>query len=131
MPSPSFVRVCARISTFKPSGEPPQGFCLVVDGQLEKWFLTASLTHAHLPNLVVLKSGPLPTLGSSGGGGGSWIGSWHRLKLTTAGSTVTGNVDGKVVGSVTNSTYTHGMVALGSGWHEAYYDNFSVTATGG
>eukprot|EP01052_Picozoa_sp_SAG31_P021201 SAG31_NODE_1627_length_7705_cov_5.310939_6_plen_424_part_00 len=56
LPSPSFVRLCGRISTFKPSGEPPQGFCLVVDVQ-GKWYLTTSLAHAHLPNLSVLASG--------------------------------------------------------------------------
>ena len=123
MPGPSFVRVCARITAFKPSGEPPQGFCFVVDGGLGKWFITASLTHAHLPNLVVLASGPLEQ------GSGPWMKTWHRLKLSTVGATVTGSVDGKVVGSAHNTTYTHGMVALGSGWHEAFYDNFSVTAT--
>ena len=93
----------------------------MVDGLLGKWFLTASLSHAHLPNLEVLASGPLEQ--------GTWIKHWHRLKLSPVGATVTGSVDGKVVGSVHNATYTHGMVALGSGWHEAFYDNFTVTAT--
>jgi len=59
-----------------------------------------------------------------------YIGTWHTLKLELVGKQVTGTVDGKVVGTVTdtNATYTHGMVAIGSGWHIAYFDNFTVNA---
>lgn len=40
VPAPAFVRVCGRISTFQPHGQPPQGYCLVVDNNLD-WFLVA------------------------------------------------------------------------------------------
>lgn len=59
-----------------------------------------------------------------------YIGTWHTLKLELVGKQVTGTVDGVVVGTVadTHATYTHGMVAIGSGWHLAYFDNFTVDA---
>ena len=38
-------------------------------------------------------------------------------------------VDGVQVGTVVNGTLGHGMVALGSGFHSAYFDNFTVNAT--
>ena len=51
--------------------------------------------------------------------------------MAVVGNVVSGSVDGNVVGSVTDTkgTYAYGMVAVGSGWHVAYYDNFSVSAT--
>ena len=59
-----------------------------------------------------------------------YIGTWHTLKLELVGKQVTGTVDGVVVGTVadTNVTYTLGMVAIGSGWHLAYFSNFTVDA---
>ena len=58
---------------------------------------------------------------------------WHTLQLDLVGTKVTGTVDGKMVGQVNdiNATFTHGMVAVGSGWHVAYFDNFSVAAKPG
>ena len=132
MPGSSFVQVCARISVFKPSGEPPQGYCLVVDAD-DTWWLTFGLPHHHLPNLVVLASGPLEQetgrVESHGGDDGRGGGKWRRLRLDVIGDTVTGMVDGVQVGSVVNATLGHGMVAVGSGWHLAYFDNFTVNAT--
>jgi hypothetical protein len=135
-PAASFVRVCARISTFQPNGEPPQGYCLIVDGT-GAWFLTKGGSgpnpqHRDVP--VVLASGPLvgSAIGDAHGpapGSANVVGTWHTLRLTVHGTTVSGLVDGKQVGSVRDSTFTHGMVAVGSGWHEACFDDFVVTAT--
>jgi hypothetical protein len=123
IPCGSFVRACARISTFKPNGEPPQGYCLIVDCQA-KWFLTlAGKAVGDRDAPIVLKSGQLA------GTPRSYVGSWHRLRLDVRGTTVTGWVDGIQVGSVQNGTLTHGMAAIGSGWHVAFFDNFTVNAT--
>ena len=128
MPAPAFARVCARISTFKPNGEPPQGYCLIVDGG-GKWYLAAGgKADGYRDRPTLLASGTVP-----GKKNGPFIGSWHRLRLDVVGSVLTGSVDGTLVGSTTdaNATFTHGMVAIGSGWHVAYFDNFAVNTTHG
>ena len=124
--SASFTRVCARISVFSPHGAPPQGYCLIVGGD-GKWFLTAGGRRG--PGwselIAVVASGTLP------GAAALYTGRWHRLQLDVIGNTLTGTVDGKVAGVYTDeqSRFTHGMVAIGSGWHVAYFDNFTVNAT--
>ena len=124
MPAAQSVKVCARISTFKPDGEPPQGYCLVLDST-GAWFLVAGGKAGPSSDLwTVLASGK--TKGGAKGAGG-----WHKLQLKVAGSTLTGTVDGETVGSTTDASnrFAHGMIAIGSGWHEAAFDNFSVSAT--
>jgi hypothetical protein len=55
---------------------------------------------------------------------------WHTLRISFSGSTIEGSIDGKVVvrrediGSAALPQL--GMVALGSGWHPAYFGSFSV-----
>ena len=51
---------------------------------------------------------------------------WHTLSLEVAGDSITASVDGKKVASVTDAKFQHGMVAVGSGWHLAYFDDFSI-----
>jgi Ricin-type beta-trefoil lectin domain/Concanavalin A-like lectin/glucanases superfamily len=57
---------------------------------------------------------------------------WHNLALTFNGSSITAAIDGKTVGSVTDSTYTSGMIGLGtSGYQTDQFDNLSVTPVSG
>ena len=51
------------------------------------------------------------------------------MRLDVIDDIITATVDGVQVGTVVNGTLTHGMVALGSGFHSAYFDNFTVNAT--
>jgi hypothetical protein len=59
-------------------------------------------------------------------------GSWHRLSMTLAGSTVTGFLDGHPVGSASDGSYTSGQAGIEAGafsqtWPQVQYSNLSVT----
>merc|ERR1711957_27239 len=54
--------------------------------------------------------------------------SWVSMELNVVGTRVIGTVDGHVVGTVDDDTFHKGMVAVGSGWNEAYFDDFGVSA---
>ena len=58
-------------------------------------------------------------------------GTWLELKLDVKGTTITGSIADAVVGTAINSVFSHGMVAIGSGWHEAAFDDLSLSATEG
>ena len=52
---------------------------------------------------------------------------WRTLTLEMVGSTITPSVDGKSLGSHSDpSGPKHGMAAVGSGWHVAYFDDFAL-----
>jgi hypothetical protein len=78
-------------------------------------------------NFTTLKSGTTAALGTN---------RWHSVALTMQGSTITAKVDGRVLGSVTDSTYAHGRAGLGtvdsvdatavSGYETQQFDAFSV-----
>ncbi|HMD85390.1 MAG TPA: family 16 glycoside hydrolase [Terriglobia bacterium] len=51
---------------------------------------------------------------------------WHHLELSFQGSVIQASIDGVAVAKVNDSTYTHGMAAMGSGWNVAEFDNFEV-----
>ena len=146
-----------RISTFSNHGRPPAGYCLIVDGN-GSWFLSnggkaygtrdqpyllasgklpaaspaasPAVLPAGLPNSVASTATAAAVQEGAAVAATPYISTWHTLKLELVGKQVTGTVDGVVVGTVadTNATYTHGMVAIGSGWHLAYFDNFTVDA---
>ena len=99
---------------------------MIVDSN-QSWFLSnGGKAYGTRDMPYVLASGSLPKSTASVGG------AWHTLQLDLVGTKVTGTVDGKVVGQVNDAkaTFTHGMVAVGSGWHAAYFDNFTVSAKG-
>jgi hypothetical protein len=54
--------------------------------------------------------------------------SWHTLSLTFTGSSITALVDGKLVGSATDTTYPAGNAGIAtSKWNSAQFDNLSVS----
>ena len=53
-------------------------------------------------------------------------GEWHELALSFVGSTITAKLDGAVLSTVTDATTTFGNVAVGSGWHAAWFDDVVV-----
>jgi O-glycosyl hydrolase len=74
---------------------------------------------------AVLKSGTVAALGTN---------KWHTLALSMQGSTLTASIDGKTVGSATDSSYTYGPAGLDTGaftntWPVVQFRNFSVTGT--
>jgi hypothetical protein len=72
--------------------------------------------------VTTLASGTVAALGT---------GTWHHLALTLNGSAISGAIDGTTVGTVTDSTFTDGMIGLGvDGYQTDQFDNLSVTPAG-
>lgn len=90
----------------------PSGFILLVD-QDGAWELDSAKFKAPVVKLAAGKV-PFP------------IGKWHHLSLRFNGSTIEASIDGAAVTHVTDTGHTHGMVAIGSGWNKAQFDNFTV-----
>jgi hypothetical protein len=53
-------------------------------------------------------------------------GYWHRLALDVRGSWITAMVDGHPPATVSDNSFSSGMIALNSAWGEAYFDNFTI-----
>jgi O-glycosyl hydrolase len=72
---------------------------------------------------TTLASGSTTALGAN---------TWHHLSLAFAGSTITAALDGRTLGSATDSAYRNGMVGLGvNGYQTDEFDNLSVTPAAG
>ena len=72
--------------------------------------------------LTTLASGTVSALGT---------GTWHHLALTLNGNSISAAIDGTTVGTVTDSTYSSGMIGLGvDGYQTDQFDNLSVSAAG-
>ena len=54
-------------------------------------------------------------------------GEWHRFALTFHGNVISATLDGTQLASVGDDAHAHGMVALGTGWNKAQFDNLAVT----
>lgn len=69
---------------------------------------------------VVLRSGTVASLG---------INQWHNLALTFSGATITAQIDGVTVATVSDATWSKGQVGIGTSQATlAQFDNLSVTA---
>ncbi|MFJ2582876.1 ricin-type beta-trefoil lectin domain protein [Kitasatospora aureofaciens] len=69
-------------------------------------------------NFTTLASGTTTALGT---------GSWHSLALTLQDTTLSATVDGVVVGSATDGSYTNGQAGLGvTGYRTEQFDNFAL-----
>ena len=54
--------------------------------------------------------------------------SWHTAAVILQGSTISAELDGRLIGAVTDSQFTYGNAGVGTaGWSNAEFDNFSVT----
>jgi len=51
---------------------------------------------------------------------------WNRLALEFRGDLIRASVNGQPVADIQDATYSQGLVGLGSGWHEAEFDNLNV-----
>ena len=67
-----------------------------------------------------------PTTTLASGSASFPLNTWHHLGLSFKGSAITASIDGKIVARVSDTTHVHGMVAIGSGWNRAEFDNFQV-----
>lgn len=69
---------------------------------------------------------------ASGSLGSFGTNTWHNLKLSFVGTTITAYIDGTQVGSATDSTYSVGMIGIGvGGWYVGQFDNLQICTTGG
>jgi hypothetical protein len=116
---PTYVQLCGRVTGY--SGFTRQtvpGYCMRVNAD-GSWAITAG------PKLGVVASGALAP-------GGGWSPSAPtKYALALNGNLVTALVGGVPVGSYTDDdlTYAVGLVALGSGYHYAVFDSFSVASS--
>ena len=73
-----------------------------------------------------------PTTLASGTVSAPGTGTWQHLALTFSGATITAAINGTTVATVTDSTYSTGMVGFGtSGYQTDQFDNLSVTPAAG
>ncbi|WP_228122264.1 ricin-type beta-trefoil lectin domain protein [Saccharothrix syringae] len=101
--------------------------CLLCSGGLNAYYLRVSDTGAWsiLRNntseqWTTLRSGTVAALGTN---------RWHSLALGFSGSTITATVDGAVVGTATDATWSAGQVGFATGEGQtARFDNLRVVA---
>jgi hypothetical protein len=51
---------------------------------------------------------------------------WHALRLSAKGTAIAAAVDGAQVWAGDDATFANGQVAIGSGYHQAAFDDFAV-----
>lgn len=91
----------------------PAGYVL----QLKKsgeWTLL-STQYKHAPR--TLASGSTEPAGNT----------WHRLELHFAGNEIKASVDGHALATVQDKIHPRGMIAIGTNWTRAQFDNLSVS----
>ncbi|MGC9158474.1 MAG: family 16 glycoside hydrolase [Terracidiphilus sp.] len=52
---------------------------------------------------------------------------WHHLTLSAHGNSITATCDGSSLANVRDSSHSHGMFGLGSGWNQVQFDNLRVS----
>ncbi len=55
---------------------------------------------------------------------------WYTLRIDTNGSTISGYVNGTLIGSASDSSYASGQIGLFTGYASGRFDNVSVTDSG-
>jgi galactosylceramidase len=101
------VSLYGRITEVPFTRDPPQGYGLWL-GYAGDWELTRYTNR--------LAGGRIEA--ESGG--------WNRLALDFRGDLIRASVNGETVKEIQDATYPQGLVGLGSGWHEAEFDNLNV-----
>ncbi|MCP2329303.1 galactosylceramidase [Hamadaea flava] len=56
---------------------------------------------------------------------------WHTLKLRFNGTNIKAYADGVLLADVTHTSFASGQVELGSGYHEAMFDNLAIRSISG
>lgn len=119
-----FASLFGRVGKIEQNANPPWGVWLKAD-TAGKWELAARKEkmqvdkngkQKNVGEQVVLASGETPFAADV----------WHALKLSFSGETIRAFIDGKEVASVRSELCPAGMVGIGSGWHGAQVDNFSL-----
>jgi hypothetical protein len=104
-----FVSLFGRVGSIPQNASPPNGYWLKVDHSGEWELGTAK---------AAIAAGKVPYSANT----------WHRLRLRFASTNIKAFIDDKLVANLADDTYPCGMIAVGSGWHKAQFDNVSVRA---
>lgn len=91
----------------------PSGYVFTIDPS-GKWTLSSSTYK--IPTRV-LASGSVHSL----------PGKWHHAELSFKADQTSVSLDGKPLFTAVDSSHTHGMFAIGTGWNRAQFDNLSIT----
>lgn len=113
-----YVFVSMRIAKYERNGPPPSGYTLRV----------ALSTNATVGGAWALQFAGA-TLAQGTTGDPVLAGQFHTAFVSAKGTAITASWDGVVLASISDTSSGYGMAALGSGWHEAWFDNFVVEAT--
>ena len=114
----TYVQACLRITKYTGfKNGPPPGYCLAVNAS-GAWLANAGT--------LVMASGQLPTPFDAT--------TPHVLTLSAKGTVIVGSITGTFphttlnppLFNVTNSLYSAGIGGLGSGFHTAAFDNFTI-----
>jgi len=122
-PSPSgalpYLSLSMRIGKYERNGPPPSGYTLK---------LTAS-HNATVAGVWELNFGAT-TLQSGATPSPILPGVWYDVKVQAAGNQVTAFLGGSQLVTLTDTSKLseYGMVAFGSGWHEAWFENLAIKA---
>lgn len=108
-PQKTYAIICGRVTTFDGfNAISYPGYCFQVD-HLGKWSLQS--------NSIPIDMGILSSFNSQ---------TPHKLTLSMAGDIIEAYVDGIQLSQVSNNDYSVGNVMIGSGWHEASFDDFEI-----
>jgi len=55
------------------------------------------------------------------------VNKWHSAEMVFNVDSIEIVIDGKMKAKVVDSTYNHGVIAIGTGWNEAYFDNIKIS----
>ena len=120
-PTPTYLKVCGRVGSYgewhwpgaaPARGAPPNGYCLIVDVEGAYYISIREVQN-------VIASGKLarrPELGEV-----------IDLRIEFSGNTILASVNGTNLPAVHDDTFSHGMVALGSGWNRASFDDVLIS----
>jgi hypothetical protein len=104
-----FVSLFGRVQSVPQNASPPEGYWLKVDhtGEWELGTAKAALAAGRV------------RFSADG---------WHRLKLAFSSTCIKAFIDRRLIASITDETYPCGMAGIGSGWHRARFDSFSIVS---
>lgn len=112
-PRKVYAQICGRITSYNgfDATEPMNGYCFQINEQ-GIWSLVS--------NGKVLSTGN----STSSGFDPTKV---HRIGVSMAGPVISGYFNDVLITEVIDNGYTYGNAAIGSGWHESFFDNFNVT----
>ena len=103
----SYASVLSRASEMHRSHKPAEAYQLKLQSS-GKWELTAGAKK--------LTSGFIPLPENS----------WHSIKLDAKGDKIRAIINGQLVSELADSTYSHGMIGMGSSFNLVDFDNLEV-----